>query len=76
MASALAVGLDIWAIWIVAQTVRQFRDGLAKFDFWQVYPKFEASRSGDAPGFWLISLSRLVIAGVMIYFSAMLMLQP
>ncbi|MBS3929243.1 MAG: hypothetical protein KGZ65_13935 [Sphingomonadales bacterium] len=75
MAYALAAGLAIWAIWVVAGAVRQFRDGLAIFDFWQVYPKFEASRSGDAPGFWLILLSRLAFAGISISFSALLVLQ-
>ena len=73
--SALALGLAFWALWIVAQTIRQFRDGLARFEFWQVYPKFQASRLDDALGFWLISLSRLVLAGVLIFFVAILLLQ-
>ena len=58
------------ATWEVFQTQREVRNGYAKFDFWWTYPKFEAVRSEDSFGFWLIVLSKVVASGLLLYFAS------
>ena len=70
MAYVDASVLTVLAVWIALNTQRDFARGVARFDFWWTYPKLEASQSDEQFGFWLIVLSKVGIAGAVLFFAA------
>ncbi len=72
MAFVLAFALAALALWIAFKTLCEFRNGLAKFNFWWTSPKLEAVRADDSFGFWLIILSKFVVSAIMLFFASSL----
>jgi hypothetical protein len=53
--------LIAFAAYVGFYSVREFRAGIAKFNFKWTYPRLETSRFDEPVPFWLLTLAKLLI---------------